>query len=356
MTPTDIPTPLPEGTPDPEAVVGDVPEPVQSSSGGGGSIVRSSQPSLTATPGTPSGQHPAVRDVPDLATPAPTLVTRPGADQDLLRITGIGIYESNTPDTVAITANGTKVGYLARLIDDAMRAPGHQPRVAFEERTFTVSVTLEARNVSFSESTPVYVVLIPPAEETGIYRITRTAAPGILAAGERNAWRFSVTPLSARLTLENLTSTETAGITNLTGYPDLFTFRVVAFTDAYDGVATAVSDPVISVRPAAAGAATVLLPDYYSQMEVGTTPVLQASETLNAAWLRGVGEDEILNVSGTRLAVIQSLGREDLESIYLAESPAPAIREVGISPFDTIVAALAGTVAWLQSTFHALFG
>ncbi|MDN7024662.1 hypothetical protein FGU65_07125 [Methanoculleus sp. FWC-SCC1] len=276
-------------------------------------------------------------------------------DEDL-RIRGMGVYVTHTPASIGIMENGTKVAYLSWLLNESMLSSG-EPRVALEEETFRVLVTLEAYNRSFAGDDPIFVVLAPPPGETGVYRITRAAAPATLMAGERSAWSFDVTTLVGRIALENLTATEKGKITNMTAYPGMFSFRAYVFTDGRDeAFASVVSDPVITVRPAMARDGPYPdLPDCYTLVGMSSS-AMQASETLNDAWQRGVSEDEILAASASNLLQLQSLSKEDLQRLYALQSPAQPLQATGASPLDGIIAAFVNMVGWLQGTVHAVLG
>ncbi len=267
----------------------------------------------------------------------------------------MGVYVAHTPDRIGVMENGTKVAYLSWLLSDEMSAPGN-PRVALEEEMFRVSVTLEARNRSFSGDDPIYVVLVPPPGETGIYRITRTAAPVSLAEGERNAWSFDVATLVGRIALDNLTDTERSQITNMTAHPEVFSFRAYAFTDGLDEIVSVASDPVITVRPASVrGGQYPDLPESYRILGIDSS-ILQVSETLNDAWRRGVSEDEVIAASSADLLVLGSLSKEDLKNLHAAQSPSAAVQAIESSPVDGIVSLLASVAGWFQASLHALLG
>ncbi len=267
----------------------------------------------------------------------------------------MGVYVTHTPDRVGVTTNGTKVAYLSWLLNDTLLASGN-PRVALEEEKFRVSVTLEAHNVSFADDNRIYVVLVPPPGETGIYRISRAAAPAVLADGERNAWSFDVATLSGRVALDNLTDGERAHISNMTAYPEMFSFRAYIFTDSRGEIASVASDPVITVRPASVrGGQYPDLPDIY-QISGMDSSTLQVSETLNDAWRRGVSEDEILAASSANLLALRSLSKEDLKSLYASQSPAAAVQAIESSPVDGVISLLVSVAGWLQGSLHALLG
>ncbi|MDD2474060.1 MULTISPECIES: hypothetical protein [unclassified Methanoculleus] len=252
--------------------------------------------------------------------------------RDGLFVKGVGVLLPRTPEDVALTRNGVEIANLEWLLDTAMHLGGRHPRVAFEGETFTVTVTVEARNVSITEENPAYVVLVPPPGETGVYEITRTRELSGLRDGERGAWEFSVTTRTGRLTLDNLTLPEERLVTNLTSNPDVFAFQAYAFTGDQEVPSAGFSDPVIAVRPdAGAGAAAELpLPELYTLAGIENSTLLP-SETLTDAWGRGVGHETIVAGATGHLEALQGLGTEHLGVIYDKEEGGAA-EESGVSP------------------------
>jgi len=249
-------------------------------------------------------------------TEAPPAVTEP---RDGLFVRGVGLILDRTPDDVALTRSGVEIANLEWLLDPAMRLAGRHPRAVFEGETFTVTVTIEARNLTVTGEDPAHVVLVPPPGETGVYEITRTREPGSLRDGERGVWEFLVTTRTGRLTVANLTLPEERLVTSLTSNPDLFAFRAYACAGDQAIPSTGASDPVLSIRPdGAAGAAEASLPELYTLAGIASSD-LRPSETMMGAWERGVEHETIVAGAVGHLEALRSLGREDVAAFYAAE-------------------------------------
>ncbi len=237
-----------------------------------------------------------------------------------LIVRGVGTLLDRTPEDVALTRSGVEIANLDWLLDTAMILGGRHPRAVFEGEKFTVTVTVEARNMTLSEDDEAYVVLVPPPGETGVYEITRLGGPRSLRDGERGVWEFSVATRTGRLALSNLTLPEERLITNLTTNPDLFAFRAYAFIDGQEIPSTGLSDPVLSIRPdgAAAPAESRSLPEIYAAAGIEDS-MLDPSETMTGAWQRGIGYETIVAGAVEHQDTIQGLGIEDLAAIHTLE-------------------------------------
>lgn len=270
------------------------------------------------------------------ATGTPAAVTEP---RDGLFVKGVGLLLDRTPDDVTLTRSGVEIANLEWLLDPAMRLAGRHPRAVFEGETFTVTVTIEARNLTVTGANPAHVILVPPPGETGVYEITRTREPQSLRDGERGVWEFSVATRTGRLTLANLTLPEERLVTNLTSNPDLFAFRAYAYAGDQAIPSTGVSDPVLSIRPdGGAGAAEASLPELYALAGIEDS-ALRPSETMAGAWERGVGHETIVAGAVEHLEAVRSLAREDVAAFYAAEGGA-GTEEPAASPsslLDTIL-------------------
>ncbi len=279
---------------------------------------------------------PGTTHIPDedrsLAAPTP-IVPRDG-----LIVSGVGVILDRTPGDVSLTRNGVETANLEWLLDVAMRLGGRHPRVAFEGETFTITVTVEARNTTITSDDPGFVVLVPPPCETGVYEITRTSEPGELRDGERAVWEFSVFTRTGRLTLEDLTLIEERRITNLTTTPDIFSFQAYALAGDQEHPSTGFSDPVIAIRPAGAGSGESSLPAFYTLVGIEDS-LLLPSETIPDAWKRSIDHDQIVTGAAGHLDTTKALGRGDLEALYAEEG----MTGVGMS-------------ATTSSLFDAIFG
>ncbi len=261
---------------------------------------------------SPSSYTPAEEN----ETEAPSVAAVP---TDGLFVRGIGVILDRVPEDVALTRSGVEIANLDWLLDPAMRLGGRHPRAVFEGETFTVTVTVEARNVTIAEDNPAYVVLVPPPDETGVYEITRTREVQSLEDGERGVWEFSVATRTGRLTLEDLTLAEERLVTNLTSNPDLFAFHAYALAGGQEVPSTGVSDPVIAIRPDG-GAETVeaSLPELYTLLGTENS-MLRPSETVMGAWARGVDHETIAAAAVGHLEALRGLGKEDVAALYATE-------------------------------------
>lgn len=243
---------------------------------------------------------------------APVTVARDG-----LLVRGVGVILDRTPEDVALTRSGVEIANLDWLLDPAMLLGGRHPRAVFEGETFTVTVTVEARNLTVTGDDPAYVVLVPPPGETGVYEITRTREPRALRDGERGVWEFSVVTRTGRLTLANLTLPEERLVTNLTSNPDVFAFRAYAFAGNQEAPSTGVSDPVIAIRPdgSAGMAEASSLPELYALAGIQDS-ILRPSETMAGAWARGIDHDTIVSGAIGHLEILSALGQEEMAAIY----------------------------------------
>ena len=237
-----------------------------------------------------------------------------------LIIRGVGVILDRTPEDVPLTRRGVQIASLDWLLDPGMTLGGRHPRAVFEGETFTVTVTVEARNLSAIKEGEGYVVLVPPPVETGVYEITRIREPASLQDGERGVWEFSVTTRTGRLALANLTLPEERLITDLTRYPDLFAFRAYSFAGDQRLLSSGVSDPVLSIRPDGdIGAAEERsLPAIYALAGL-TNSTLHPSETIPEAWARGLDHDTIVVGAVGHLDHIKTLGKEEVTAIYTEE-------------------------------------
>jgi hypothetical protein len=265
--------------------------------------------------------------------------------RDGLIVKGVGVLLARTPEDVALTRSGVEIANLDWLLDPAMRLGGRHPRAAFEGETFTVTVTIEARNLTVTGEDPAYVVLVPPPGETGVYEIARTREPGGLRDGERGVWEFLVTTRTGRLTLANLTLPEERLVTNLTSNPDLFAFRAYALAGTQEIPSTGVSDPVLAIRPdGSAGIAEASsLPELYAFAGIPDS-TLGPSETMAGAWTRGIGHDTIVTGAVGHLEVLRDLGGEEVGALYAAEEKVGAGEAAASSSslFDQIMEFVSG--------------
>lgn len=272
---------------------------------------------------------------------------------DGLFVRGIGVILDRTPEDVALTRSGVEIANLDWLLDSAMRLGGRHPRAVFEGETFTVTVTVEARNVTITEDDPAYVVLVPPPDETGVYEITRTREVRSLGDGERGVWEFSVATRTGRLTLENLTLAEERLVTNLTSNPDLFAFHAYALAGGQEVPSAGVSDPVIAIRPDgdAVTAEASSLPGLYAVLGVENS-TLRPSETMMGAWARGVDHETIAAAAVGHLEALSGLGKEDVAAFYAAEGGAGADERSASSPsiLDLIVGFFQGLLGGAPSS------
>ena len=260
----------------------------------------------------------------------------PTVPRDGLIVSGVGVILDRTPGDVSLTRNGVETANLEWLLDVAMRLGGRHPRVAFEGETFTITVTVEARNTTITGDDPGFVVLVPPPCETGVYEITRTSEPGELRDGERAVWEFSVFTRTGRLTLEDLTLIEERRITSLTTTPDIFSFRAFALAGDQEHPSMGFSDPVIAIRPAGAGSGESSLPQLYTLVGIQDSTLLP-SETIPDAWKRSISHDQIVTGAAGHLDTTKALGRGDLEALYAEEGMAGAgISATTSSLFDAI--------------------
>ncbi len=251
-----------------------------------------------------------------------------------------------TPGDVSLTRNGVETANLDWLLNVAMRLGGRHPRVAFEGETFTVTVTVEARNTTLAGDDPAYVVLVPPPCETGVYEITRTTEPRALRDGERAVWEFSVFTRAGRLALEDLSLIEERRITSLTTTPDIFSFRAYALAGDQEHPSMGLSDPVIAIRPAGAVGEISSLPALYTLAGIADSTLL-LSETIPDAWRRGTSHDQIVAGAVGHLDTTKSLGRGDLEALYREEGMAGAGSAATSSLFDAILGFFSGLIRLL---------
>ncbi len=270
----------------------------------------------------------------ETGTAAPVAVARDG-----LIVEGVGVLLDRTPTDVVLTRSGVEIANLGWLLDPAMHLGGRHPRAVFEGETFTVTVTVEARNLTVTGEDPVCVVLVPPPDETGVYEITRIREPRGLRDGERGVWEFSVVTRTGRLTLANLTLPEERLVTNLTSKPDLFAFRAYAFAGNQEPLSTGLSDPVIAIRPSDSTDVVEApsLPELYEFAGIQDS-TLGPSETMAGAWKRGVGHDTIVAEAVGHFEALRDLGKEEVAAFYAAEGGAGLEEQpASSSPFDQIM-------------------
>lgn len=269
--------------------------------------------------------------------------------RDGLIVRGVGTLLDRTPEDVVLTRSGVEIANLDWLLDTAMILGGRHPRAVFEGETFTVTVTVEARNITLSEGDEAYVVLVPPPGETGVYEITRLGGPRSLRDGERGVWEFSVVTRTGRLALADLTLPEERLVTNLSAKPDLFAFRAYAFIDGQEIPSTALSDPVLSIRPdgAAVPAESRSLPEIYAAAGIEDS-MLDPSETMTGAWQRGIGYEAIVAGAVEHQDAIQALGLEKLAAIQTLEEGEGGENpgDSSSSPFDWIARFFGGLFGW----------
>lgn len=272
---------------------------------------------------------------------------------DGLIVSGIGVRLTRTPEDVALTRNGVEIANLDWLLDTAMRLGGRRPRIVYEGESFTIAVTVEARNVSITEDDLACIVLVPPPAETGVYEIVRIERPGNLCDGERSVWEFSVLTRAGRLTLDDLTLHEERHITNLTSTPDIFSFRAYAFTDDQDNPSVGLSDPVISLRPIGEEAGTMNdspLPNIYTLAGIQDSTLLP-SETIIEAWGRGIGHDTIASEAAGHLSTLGSLDQGVIADIYVEEGGSRIDVDIAVAKrsFLDMVSGLFGSMfGWLS--------
>ncbi|MCM2465308.1 hypothetical protein [Methanoculleus oceani] len=284
------------------------------------------RPSATMAKAHQSGDRPLVQSGHQIVNPSSS--STPGGNEigtasasvepdNGLLIKGVGVLLDRTPENVALTRSGVEIANLDWLLDPAMRLGGRHPRVAFEGETFTVTVTVEARNLTVTGVDPAYVVLVPPPDETGVYEITRVREPRGLLDGERGVWEFSVATRTGRLTLANLTLPEERLVTNLTSNPDVFAFRAYAFAGSQEIISTGVSDPILAIRPdgSAGMAEASSLPELYALAGIQDS-MLRPTETMAGAWARGADHDTIVAGAVGHLEALSDLGKEEIAAVY----------------------------------------
>lgn len=284
----------------------------------------------------------------ETGTPSTAAVPRDG-----LLVKGVGVILDRTPEDVALTRSGVEIANLDWLLDPAMRLGGRHPRAAFEGETFTVTVTVEARNLTVTGESPAYVVLVPPPDETGVYEVTRVREPAGLRDGERGVWEFSVATRTGRLTLADLTLPEERLVTNLTSNPDVFAFRAYAFAGNQEIPSAGVSDPVMSIR-ADAGADNGEGPDLpvlYALAGIGNS-MLRPAETMTGAWDRGIGHDTIVTGASGHLEALNGFGKEEIAAVYDLEGGGGGGEQPASSPsiFDGIMEFFRGLFGGMTST------
>lgn len=300
----------------------------------------------------PQGDHQLIRPASPLApekneteAPPPDITEPPRG----LFVRGVGVLLARTPEDVALTRNGMEVASFDWLLDVAMLLGGRHPRVAMEGERFTVTVTVEALNMTLPGDESAYVVLVPPPGEIAVYDITRTREPQSLRAGERGVWEFSVVTRIGRLMLENLTLPEERLITDMTSYPDTFAFRAYALAGDQETPSTGLSDPVIAIRPDGSTTERSTLPALYTLLGVGDS-ILQPSETMIDAWRRGVDYGEVTAVAGEHLGALGSLGKEEVAAVHAGQGRAGAeAAGASPSPLDLIA-------GFFRGIFERLFG
>jgi len=265
--------------------------------------------------------------------------------RDGLLVRGVGVILDRTPEDVALTRSGVEIANLDWLLDPAMRLGGRHPRAVFEGETFTVTVTVEARNLTVTGDNPAYVVLVPPPGETGVYEITRAREPRGLGDGERGVWEFSVVTRTGRLTLANLTLPEERLVTNLTSNPDAFAFRAYAFAGNQEVLSTGVSDPVLAIRPDRSAETEEMssLPELYALSGIPDSTLLPA-ETMAGAWARGIDHDTIVAGAIGHLEALSDLEKEEIAAVYDLEGGFGEGDRFASSPsiFDRIMEFLSG--------------
>lgn len=285
------------------------------------------RPGATMAKAHYSHDRPLVQSGHNLVNPSPSYIPAvenktevapvAAVPSDGLFVRGIGVILDRTPEDVALTRSGVEIANLDWLLDPAMRLGGRHPRVVFEGETFTVTVTVEARNVTITEDDPAYVVLVPPPDETGVYEVTRIRAARSLGDGERGVWEFSVATRTGRLALEDLTLAEERLVTNLTSNPDLFAFHAYALAGGQEVPSVGVSDPVIAIQPGGGAEAAEVssLPDLYALMGVENS-TFRPSETMMGAWARGVDHETIVAAAVGHLEALRGLGEEEVTAAY----------------------------------------
>jgi len=275
--------------------------------------------------------------------------------RDGLIVKGVGVLLARTPEDVALTRSGVEIANLDWLLDPAMHLGGRHPRAAFEGETFTVTVTVEARNLTLTGEEPACVALVPPPDELGVYEITRAREPGSIRDGERGVWEFSVATRTGRMTLADLTLPEERLVTNLTSNPEAFAFRAYAFAGNQEHPSTGLSDPVIAIRPdgGAGVAEESSLPALYTLVGVENS-TLRPSETMTDAWRRGVEYDVITRGAAGYLDTLKNLGREEVTALYTGEGKGSAGEPAGSpsSPLDLIAGFFSGLFGWFGETLH----
>lgn len=152
--------------------------------------------------------------------------------------------------------------------------------------------------------------------------------------------------------LEDLTLSEERQVTSLTSTPDIFAFSAYAFTADQEHPSVRLSDPVITIRPA--GEADIAkessLPALYTLAGIQNSTLLP-SETITAAWARGVSHETITAEAAGHLDALANLERNRVITIYAEENGTGGdigadVSAAGSSPLDLIVGLLRGLVGW----------
>jgi len=272
-----------------------------------------------------------------------------------LVIRGVGMSIAGTPEDIRIDPGSAGSNRLSALLHEEMRREGRRPRVVRESEMFEVSVTVEAGNPGYTGE-EMYVVLVPPPMQAGVYRVLLKKIPDGLAPGERAVWLFDVTCLSATVDTANLTGEDAAWLANLTENPDLYAFGAVAFVRDQQNISSVRSDPVISVRSSTDAPGSVsgrTLPEWYRSLQVESS-TLPMHTTLHGAREAGTAPDEIAGEAGLHLERIRHIGEEDLIALHAAQSPPSPEPGDAPSAAGLLAAALQNVFAAIREFLQAL--
>lgn len=175
-----------------------------------------------------------------------------------------------------------------------------------------------------------YVVLVPPTEQTGVYSIERVQEPDKLGKDEFGIRIFKVICLSGKIGVDNLKMDDFSNLGVLSVETNVFTFRAFSFTTTQSDPSEKRSVPVISVLEksfpqqitdtAKNELINKVTSDLYSLLDI-TSYTVTVFDTLNKAWEMGMETDEILKEA--REDSEKAFSKKQLEELYAKQVSSP---------------------------------
>jgi parallel beta-helix repeat protein len=245
----------------------------------------------------------------------------PSSPQGTLEIVDIEFRDTGTIYNVYTDAQMGHI-QLSEYVREGLKS--EETRVVAEGIPFEIVVGAKAVGGDITE--PMYVVLTPPNEHTGLYCIERIEEPSTLRNEETGTWRFRVVCLDALVDMAAFDQVEISHFATLCKVPDIFTLGAWGFTHSQTDISEMRSAPVLSIRKTTDLEKTIdeTIGNILEEWTYGLYALLEIEgDTINALELLSDAQDLIVKDPKDILgdSTDRTYGRTTLIEAYEKESP-----------------------------------